>query len=941
MSHLSGTALKLHKLVIGSFSSLANYSIARPKHVLLVVSLVTLAIAPGIARTKLRTDGQALVSPNAPEVIYDNQIRQKFGIEDDLVVLIRSKHPDGIFNSETLRLVRDLTAEFKKMAGINPSNVMSLATEPSFRMRPGTLIHQNLLEPPLKTKEELELFRDDLRRIQLYSGTLVSADGAATVILVGIPQGADRTRLYQSALDILAAKEPRPEALSVTGAPVAESLLGIHILEDLGVPKIFLGTSTRGLAAEQIKPLQSFYEFRRWIARRLGLVPVAALVMMLIFFLSFRNVLATLLPLPGIVATMLFVFGVMGWVGVPVYLTIAVMPVLLVATGVTNDIYVFSRYFALLREQPDAKHLEVVRETFARMASPIASTSLTTGIGFLSFGVSPLGPVRAFGICTGIGILFGLFYSFTVVPAMLALINPAILLPTKTRARAPTRLSTWFGDLGGRVIRFRRWVAVAVLLTTVLTPLGLRHLVVQDSWTDAFDPESEFRRATKYVNQQFFGMHLLFVSVDLPKVLAGDVPASAISADQILLPVDLVKNPAEIAGSPLRIWSNVGSVEKPISSPGPSVAMPVRETHIEMTSVQGDKIIARLARSGSASNAADLILTSIRPVHFELAARSQVRPDIIRAIGELGSFIRQKSKYAVGGVLGPADYIATTRFMARPNDPEARVVPSEAGEVKLMWDYYGLARGPQRLHQIVDTNFWQSLTTVFLKDANFVATAQLMKEIRSYEQEHLTPLGIKIGFAGDVALSQSLIHGIVTTQLQSLLWSLLGIYFITALLGGSLRWGTYCVLPSALAVLLKLAIMGWFGIPLGVATSMFAAMTLGIGVNCSIQLLEGFSQARTGASLPAALSRALSLTGPPALINTLAVSLGFGVLMLSQVPANARLGLLVVLGLVECFIVSLLLLPVLLHWFPLRGPQPTTPPIDCDCSSSPISSKAP
>jgi len=215
---------------------------------------------------------------------------------------------------------------------------------------------------------------------------------------------------------------------------------------------------------------------------------------------------------------------------------------------------------------------------------------------------------------------------------------------------------------------------------------------------------------------------------------------------------------------------------------------------------------------------------------------------------------------------------------------------------------------------------------VFLKDANFVATAQLMKEIRAYERKHLAPQGMKVGFAGDVALSQSLIRGIVTTQLQSLLWSLLGIYLITALLGGSLRWGAYCVLPSALAVLIKLAIMGWFGIPLGVATSMFAAMTLGIGVNCSIQLLEGFSQARTEASLSAALSRALALTGPPALINTLAVSLGFGVLMLSQVPANARLGLLVVLGLVECFVVSLLLLPVLLHWFPLGTPQPSTNP---------------
>jgi predicted RND superfamily exporter protein len=120
-------------------------------------------------------------------------------------------------------------------------------------------------------------------------------------------------------------------------------------------------------------------------------------------------------------------------------------------------------------------------------------------------------------------------------------------------------------------------------------------------------------------------------------------------------------------------------------------------------------------------------------------------------------------------------------------------------------------------------------------------------------------------------------------------------------------------------VVIKFAIMGWAGIPLGVAISMFAAMTLGIGVNCAIQLLESCSQARSaGAAPPEALSRAMALTGPPALINTVAVSLGFGVLMLSQVPANARLGLLVVLGLAECFIASLLLLPALLHWWPLK-----------------------
>jgi hypothetical protein len=271
-------------------------------------------------------------------------------------------------------------------------------------------------------------------------------------------------------------------------------------------------------------------------------------------------------------------------------------------------------------------------------------------------------------------------------------------------------------------------------------------------------------------------------------------------------------------------------------------------------------------------------------------------------------------------VLSAPDYVATTRFMVRPAEPGSRFVPTNSVEIKLLWDYYRIVRGAEALREAVDTNHASALLTIFLKEANFRDTARLMADIREYERRELAPQNIRLGFAGDVAVSQSLIRGIVTTQLHSLSGSLAGIFLITALLGRSLRWGVYAVVPCALSVLFTFAGMGWLGIPLGVATSMFAAMTIGNGVDFAIHVLEGFTAARgRGLAADEALAESLARTGPAVVVNTLAISLGFGVLLLSQVPANARLGGLTLLGLGTCLVASLLVLPVLLHWKPLGG----------------------
>lgn len=141
------------------------------------------------------------------------------------------------------------------------------------------------------------------------------------------------------------------------------------------------------------------------------------------------------------------------------------------------------------------------------------------------------------------------------------------------------------------------------------------------------------------------------------------------------------------------------------------------------------------------------------------------------------------------------------------------------------------------------------------------------------------------------------------------------------------------MLPPLLAVLFNFGLMGSLGIPLGVATSMFAGMTLGVGVDFAIHLLHRYRhELDSGATRETGLTQALRITGPAILIDGCAVGIGFGVLVLSVVPANARLGALLSLSVLHCLLASLVLLPAVLGLLatglPLSRPSRPERPAD-------------
>jgi predicted RND superfamily exporter protein len=781
-------------MILPRLDGLSQRSIRHPRATLALLAGLTLAAAPGLLRLEVRTDGRALVPVEDPAVRFDAEVREHFQLRDPIVVLVESSHPDGAFNPATLRHLQRLSDSLAQIEGIGPDNVMSLATERRDRVYPGTLTFRPFLDPPPDTPELLALLRSDVAAAGILTGTLVSADGRSVSLLVGVPPAAgaqapaaaaqtppagaptqilDRAALYRRIVATVAALDVPGDRVLVAGAPAAEALLGVHILEDLKL-----------------------------------LVPLTVAVIALLFWRGSRRWWATLAVLGKVAATLLFTFGLMGWLGFPLYLTTAVLPVILVSLCLADEIHIFMQYQRFLAERAEDPPPAAVQATLRLLALPITLACLVTAIGFFSFLASSLSSVRAFGLFAGLGVLFELLWSLTAIPATLTLLGPQRMRRPRPFAATGSGL---FRRLGAPILRHRLATLGFLAVATVGLAAGTRRLYVQDSWEDGFAPGSPFRRATETVNRQLFGTHILLAH------LRFDPPPERIP--------------------------DLGFRRGPLLAP------------------------AALESIGA----------------FERFARA--RPE-------------------VGGVLGPYTQLAAVHYLWMARREGLRGLPTEARRIDQLIKIFDMARGKRRRQELIDDDFRRAVVPIFLKDANYRQTAELMRALRAYAQAQLAPLGTRLDFAGDVAVSQAMIPAIVNTQVGSTTLALLGSCLVVCLLFRSFWLGLWALLPSTLAVLWVLGAMGWCGIPLGVATSMFCAITLGVGEDYAVHFLYRIRRAREEGRRDAVL-HALEIAGPAIVSDTLTIALGFSVLMASSVPANARLGLVMAVALVACCALTL------------------------------------
>ena len=153
----------------------------------------------------------------------------------------------------------------------------------------------------------------------------------------------------------------------------------------------------------------------------------------------------------------------------------------------------------------------------------------------------------------------------------------------------------------------------------------------------------------------------------------------------------------------------------------------------------------------------------------------------------------------------------------------------------------------------------------------------------------------------------------VKGQLQSLALAILCIFIIMVILSRSLTYGTFCAIPVSLTVILNFGIMGWFKIPLDVASAVIASVAIGIGIDYAIHFFNRYKEELAiGKSSERAIKITISNTGQAICYNAAAVGLGFLVLIFASMPPMQRFGWLIALTMLFSSMASMTVLPALL-----------------------------
>jgi uncharacterized protein len=600
---------------------------------------------------------------------------------------------------------------------------------------------------------------------------------------------------------------------------------------------------------ESIFNLESTRYTTRDLTLRTGVV---LLLVLAVLAFAFRSVAGVLLPVFTPLGAAIWTVGFISLTGNYMTVTTGIVPVLIIAIGTASTMHVVAHHGLEGGSTP----AEYVRLAMRKIGGAVFLAGLTTAIGFSSLMTNDVVNIREMGLYSAFGITADFVLSMSLVPALLTFQKrPVSRLNEKSGSALLERLLLGLSHFSVK----RRWLVVAATLVLLgLSAWGTSRLKVETNYLELLKDDDPMRVADDFIEDNLTGQKVFNVYLQ---------------ADPQFL----------------RRKGGKTDVKKPFFEP---------ELLHKMATVHDFLYPTVVCACGER-----LAVNKVQPGETTTCVRC--RAEVTAPTG------RRRSSWAhrVKKVASFVDFVRQMNKAGNYNDPGEYRIPDDRKTVAT----YVMNHGKQQdmLPYITED---RSFTRIFIRTD--IAPSNDISAFNNELQKFCdaTFEGVASARACStlscIAKAQ---NAISWGQVKSLGLTLVCISVILVIAFKSLKIGLLALPPNLLPVAVLFGLMGAMGTNLDIGTSIVGCMGIGIAVDDTVHFLSRYlKELEVDGNVIAAINRTTTTTGRPIVFTSVALALGFTVLLSSDFVPVIYLGLYTAVTMIVALVGDLMLLPALL-----------------------------
>lgn len=632
--------------------------------------------------------------------------------------------------------------------------------------------------------------------------------------------------------------------------PTGETSVPRH--ETIGDIRSIIGEQPGGMVAGE--PAMVSEGFRLVEADGRKLATWSTVLLAITILLCLRSIRWVLIPIVVVQWTLLVTRATLVLAGVRLSMVSSMLTAIVTVVGVATVIHIAVRFQQARRAGLGPR--ESLADAARLLAVPIFWSCATDAVGFGSLLASDVTPVREFGLMMAVGALLVLPGVVLVVPGL------ALLRAGRGGAAvedAPAISPEQLGPLMSRIERHRALFLVTLLVVVGLFGWGMNRLEIETDFTKNFRGGSRIVRAYEFVESRLGGAGVFDITLPAPARLDWNYMQRVLRLEQRLREEVVV---VDERGEP---------------TPGLTKVLSLADGVVAGSPVEINGLPLRIVRDSTARKGVELmherIPAFVDALYFTPTDENETNSD--------------------GANTAAPTRPARFRIMLR-----ARERQPAAEKLSLIAQVDAIVRDE------LEQDAWAKDARLSPPDASADESPVGTLDQAIADRAHVT---------GYFVLLTNLIASLLEDQWTCFGIATLGIAVMMMLAFRSPTLAAAALVPNALPIIMVLGGMGWLGLKMNMGAAMIAAVSMGLSVDSSIHYISSFRRARRdGSTVVAAIVQTQRTVGPAVVFSTLALIVGFAVLVTSQFIPTVYFGVLVSLAMLGGLFGNLLVLPFLL-----------------------------